>query len=356
MAQGFSRASVVAASDRSLLDAIAAHEEEVQKRYPQQPFSVTQYTMTVWRYGFRPAQASLLALLTCMFLHGGLMHLLGNMVYLWIFGDNVEGRFGPLMYAGFYLLTGVLATLGFSALDWSSNIPLVGASGAISGVLGAYLIWFPYNQVRTVVFLVIFFTVAHVPAILVLGVYIVIDNLLPLLASRGGSIAYGAHLGGVAAGALIALLYNKIFGAVPPPRARPYVGPRRSVLTRKPLVDPREAFVKAVEEGRMVDAGIAFRDAVQPPNPPPPPAATFKLAKWLFENAAFADASTVFRYYVAHYPRDSELDRAHLALGIMYARTGRLPAAREHLLQAIDLARDPRTVHTAREELARIDN
>ncbi|MEC8493480.1 MAG: rhomboid family intramembrane serine protease, partial [Planctomycetota bacterium] len=105
------------------------------------------YDIVVHRYGYRPAEGSALSLLTSMFLHGGFMHLAGNMLFLWIYGDNVEARLGRVRYLIAYLLSGTAATLFFSAFDSSSQIPLVGASGAISGVLGFYFVFFPRNVV-----------------------------------------------------------------------------------------------------------------------------------------------------------------------------------------------------------------
>jgi membrane associated rhomboid family serine protease len=108
-------------------------------------------------------------LLTSIFLHGGWLHLGGNMLYLWVFGDNVENAFGHLRYLLFYLACGLGGTLAQIAIGPGSTIPTIGASGAIAGVMGAYLIMFPGAQVRTVVFIVVFFTVTYLPAAIVIG-------------------------------------------------------------------------------------------------------------------------------------------------------------------------------------------
>ena len=315
----------------------------------------TQYDVMIWRLGYRPAAGGLLSLLTCMFLHAGFLHLLGNMLYLWIFGDNVEARLGPVLYTLVYFGTGALATLAFAVMNSDSMIPLVGASGAISGVLGLYLIWFPFNQIRVILFLFLFFTVVHVPAIYVLGAYLLIDNLLPLLAAGESAVAYGAHLGGFVSGALVAVLWNLFRGTVPPPRPRPYVGPRRA-LRRQPPPDPHETLVRSVEAGRMEEAAHAFAQVVRGQGKPADAQATFRLGNWLYTNSFIADAAAVFRYYVKHYPRGADLDRAHLGLGILLSRhLGQPVAAREHLLSAIDLADESSTIQdTARAELDRI--
>jgi membrane associated rhomboid family serine protease len=169
---------------------------------------LTAYQGFVYQYGFRPAEPSLLTMFTSMFLHGSLLHLGGNMLFLWIFGDNVEYRLGSVLFLIVYLSCGVLATLFFSVFAPGSNIPLVGASGAISGVLGAYFIWFPNNRVKTFVFLFpILMDSIYLPARLVLGFYILVDNILPFLfaSSGAGGVAHGAHIGGFIGGVALAL-------------------------------------------------------------------------------------------------------------------------------------------------------
>ncbi len=168
---------------------------------------VSAYDLFVFRYGFRPADPSLLSLFSSLFLHGGWMHLLGNMLFLYIFGDNVEYRLGRIKYLLVYLGTGVAATLFFAMFVPDSPVPLIGASGAISGVLGCYFVWFPRNRIKTFIFLFpIMMDTVLVPARLVLGFYLLIDNLLPFLLTpgEGGGVAHGAHIGGFFAGLLIA--------------------------------------------------------------------------------------------------------------------------------------------------------
>ena len=144
------------------------------------------YDLFVFRYGFRPAAPHVADLFYSLFLHAGLLHLAGNMLFLWIYGDNVEHRLGRLWYLLAYLGTGVAATLFHSVFDSATELPLVGASGAISGVLGFYYLWFPYNRVRLlVVFFPFLVDVIIVPARLVLGMFLIVDNLLPFLATRG---------------------------------------------------------------------------------------------------------------------------------------------------------------------------
>jgi membrane associated rhomboid family serine protease len=143
-------------------------------------------------------------LFTAMFLHGGLMHLLGNMWFLWIFGDNVEDETGPVRFLVFYLLTGAIATLAHFATAPHSAVPLVGASGAISGVLGGYLVRHPRANIRTLIPLGIFIHVANVPAFVFLFIWMGLQVLSQAMSGKGGSgVAYLAHIGGFIAGVVL---------------------------------------------------------------------------------------------------------------------------------------------------------
>jgi membrane associated rhomboid family serine protease len=159
----------------------------------------------------------ILTIFTSMFMHGGLFHIGGNMLYLWIFGNNVEDTLGHGRYLLFYLLSGVAAALAQTAIGPSSMVPMVGASGAVSGVLGAYLLLFPHAHVTTLIILGFFFRLVHIPAIFVLGFWIVLQvlNGLGSFGSSGG-VAFFAHIGGFLAG--MGLLY------VLKPRARSRAG------------------------------------------------------------------------------------------------------------------------------------
>jgi membrane associated rhomboid family serine protease len=139
---------------------------------------------------------------TSMFVHGGLFHLGGNMLYLWIFGDNVEDRIGRLKFLIFYLLSGLAAAATQIWTDPASKIPMVGASGAISGVLGAYLFLFPHARVLTLIPLGFFYRLVEVPALIVLGFWIIVQvlNGVGTLGVQVGGVAWFAHIGGFVAG------------------------------------------------------------------------------------------------------------------------------------------------------------
>ncbi len=153
-------------------------------------------------------------LFTSQFLHGGWWHLISNMVYLWVFGNNIEDRLGHFKYLLFYLTCGAIAALCQWFIGIYSTIPSLGASGAISGVLGAYLIWFPQARITTLVFLGFFITTINIPALVVIGIFF-IQNLIAGFASlqaaakmsvETGGVAYWAHLGGFVVGSIFALV------------------------------------------------------------------------------------------------------------------------------------------------------
>ena len=146
---------------------------------------------------------------TCMFLHAGFLHIIGNMWFLWIFGGNVEGRLGSFVYLPFYFICGIGSGLTQAAFSWGSHVPSLGASGAISGVLGAYLIFFPRSRILTLVTLFIIFFLARIPAFVFIGIWFAIQflsGLSSLSSASTGGVAWWAHVGGFALGVLFALI------------------------------------------------------------------------------------------------------------------------------------------------------
>jgi len=149
---------------------------------------------------------------TSMFMHAGLAHLGGNMLYLWIFGDNIEDSLGHVGFLVFYLVGGVVASLVQILTNPGSQIPTVGASGAIAAVLGAYLVLYPHSRVATLIPLGYFMRVTMVPAVVVLGLWFVLQLFSGFLSLGGpdvGGVAFWAHVGGFVAGVLIALLFGR---------------------------------------------------------------------------------------------------------------------------------------------------
>jgi len=166
-----------------------------------------------------------LSILTSMFLHAGPVHLVGNMLFLWIFGNNIEDTLGRVAFIAFYLICGVLAALAHVALNPSSLFPTIGASGAVAGVLGAYVILFPRAKVLTGIVLIVYIQFIRLPAIVVLGLWFVFQLFTGAFQQiGGGGVAWAAHVGGFAAGAALVFLFGGPGRVRPPPQPEP-LGP-----------------------------------------------------------------------------------------------------------------------------------
>jgi membrane associated rhomboid family serine protease len=166
--------------------------------------------LLVQSFGVVPAHFSWMSVLTSMFLHGGWLHFLGNMLYLWIFGDNVEDRLGHGLYVVFYVFCGAAAALGQAAIQPYSLVPMIGASGAIAGVMGAYFVLYPQSRVLTAVIIIFYLDIIEIPAIFFLGIWFLMQffsgvGSLGADAAAGG-VAFGAHVVGFIAGALLGLI------------------------------------------------------------------------------------------------------------------------------------------------------
>jgi membrane associated rhomboid family serine protease len=144
-----------------------------------------------------------------MFLHGGWLHLIGNMWFLWVFGNNIEDSMGHLRFVVFYLLTGLLATAAHVLTSFSSGVPVVGASGAISGVMGAYIVLYPRVRVHTLFIFFFFVRVITLPASFMLGFWFLLQLLGSLSGGAGGGVAFWAHIGGFGAGAALIKLFER---------------------------------------------------------------------------------------------------------------------------------------------------
>jgi len=186
-------------------------------------FSLDSFSQNAFmdRYALIPDRFHFANVITSMFLHGGWMHVLGNMWFLWIFGDNIEDILGHPKYLLFYLMCGIAAALTQVFFNPVSRVPMVGASGAIAGVMGAYMIKFPNSRIRTLLFLFIFFTMIDVPAWIMLiywfGLQFVggFESLASAQVTQGGT-AFFAHVGGFVAG----ILFINMLGAAQPYRRR----------------------------------------------------------------------------------------------------------------------------------------
>jgi len=170
--------------------------------------------LQVW--GVVPAAFIPVTLVSAMFLHGGWSHVIGNMWYLWIFGDNVEDRLGHGRFIAFYLLCGVVASFGQIILDPGSTLPMIGASGAIAGVMGAYFVLYPQSRVLTLIPLIIIWEIIELPAIMLLGFWFLMQlfsaGAIAVTASTGagsGGVAFMAHVAGFVVGMIGVLIFRK---------------------------------------------------------------------------------------------------------------------------------------------------
>jgi len=178
------------------------------------------FTRMIYQYGLIPADVfhggslvgSIYPFFTSIFLHGGILHIAGNMLYFWIFADNIESELGHTKFLIFYLVCGVAASLTQMLMDWNSVVPIIGASGAISGVLGAYYLRFPHARVKVLLFLFIIIQFIWIPANFVLGFWFLLQVISGLGTSGGGGggVAFFAHIGGFVAGIVF---FNLFYGS-----------------------------------------------------------------------------------------------------------------------------------------------
>jgi membrane associated rhomboid family serine protease len=339
-----------APNDPLLLDYLHAVSHAVDGRVPIGVLArqTTAYDLFVFTHGFRPVHPSLVDLFVSLFLHAGLMHLAGNMLFLWIYGDNVERRLGIVRYLVAYLGTGVAATIAHWAGAPDSALPVVGASGAISGILGFYFLWFPRNIVRLLWLIPPFIgQVIEVPARIVLGFYLVADNLLPYLFTSGeGGVAHGAHIGGFVAGVGLAWLAD-----------RRGVGSGGAVH-----YETRSVPVAGDDVGALIDAGqlreaaaIYLGQSMRAARGTLAPEQALVLATWLRRAAHPEAAAVVLRRLVRDVRDERMLARAHLALGqVLLEDLDQPTPAYQHFLAVLDLDADPDTVAAARAGLASV--
>ncbi|MFV0442517.1 MAG: rhomboid family intramembrane serine protease [Planctomycetaceae bacterium] len=163
------------------------------------------------------AVSPLMTMFTCIFLHGSWMHFLGNMWFLWIFGDNIEDRLGHIGYAIFYIASGLAASVAHYLTDTASTIPTIGASGAIAGVMGAYFVWYMHSRVHSLVPLFGFIQFMEIPAPFFLGIWFLMQFLQGSAEGGGGGVAWMAHVGGFVFGVVVAFVIDKT-GLVGEPR------------------------------------------------------------------------------------------------------------------------------------------
>jgi len=317
------------------------------------------YDLFTFVHGYKPGAPELSDLFFSMFLHGGFLHLAGNMLFLWIYGDNVEYRLGRAGYLITYLATGICATLFFSALAGNSMTPLVGASGAISGVLGLYFLLFPRNSVKVFIMLFpIYFNAVYLPARWVLGFFVIVDNLLPILVGSSSSVAYGAHIGGFAAGLGVAWAGERLAWNWPWKDTMRHLGGKktaRSTPGDEPSASRLMDIHDAVKEGspsRALDTIAKMNRSeiarITPEN-------CVVLAKWLEESGHPIAASRLLKMCLSSHAGSDNLSGIFLELGLMRLRQKQPIAAYQYLLSVFDHNPSPETAVQARNALSQID-
>mgnify|MGYP005850447509 CR=1 FL=1 len=235
------------------------HLKEVLYLYGIVPLRYSDPVLATHFTGFQ----QYLPFLTSMFLHGGFLHIIMNMWFLYIFGDNIEDRLGHIRYLIFYLICGVAAGVVHLLTNWSSNIPTIGASGAISGVMGAYLLLYPGSRILTLIPIFFFFQFIEIPAFIFLGYWLLIQLFSASLAPKNvGGVAFWAHVGGFVAG----LFFIKIFDWIP----RTGLGGGLSQYTerkRTPRIQPLTP-LSTPEEFQNHPEGGSFRNPEDDFHPP----------------------------------------------------------------------------------------
>lgn len=193
--------------------------------YYYQSFMVADSMKFIYAFGLIPYELSQgvdlvpygpspihLTIFSSMFMHGSLIHLIGNMLYLWIFGNNIEDYLGKLGFPVFYFLTGIIAALGQILISPQSEVPMIGASGAVAGVLGAYFILYPRSRITTLIFFGFFIRLIKMPALFVLGLWIIFQLFYGLsnlsLSEANSGVAYFAHIGGFVGGMILIKLFR----------------------------------------------------------------------------------------------------------------------------------------------------
>jgi membrane associated rhomboid family serine protease len=291
-----------------------------------------------------------------MFLHGGWLHLVGNMLFLWIYGDNVENRLGRFGYLLAYIGSGVAATLFFAIFVPGSDVPMVGASGAISGVLGFYYLWFPRNQVKVFIFLFPFIMNTFLlPARLVLGLYLLLDNLIPFLVNGGTAtgVAHGAHIGGFVAGLALAFGIDRL-------PARQAVRQERNAAAREttaPEGASAEAVARSLRQGETEKAArLYFLLESREQRLQLAAEDILAIGEFLLESRMHEAALSVFRRFLAERPAAPEIDRAYLGAGKALVHQPRSAvAAYQYFLAALDAARSDEVADEARMHLRAIE-
>ena len=253
---------------------VAVYLLALTKGFSSEGFDPAAYETFLLRWAYNPADPSLQTLFSSMFMHAGFLHLAGNMLFLWIFGDNVEARLGAFGYLVSYLCLGAVATLVFGLVSGPIDMPLIGASGAVSGVQGLYFIACPRHQVRLFIWLfIVIITVVKVNARWLMAIWFFLQDVLPVVVGTGptgDNVAHSAHLGGFAAGLALMFLLRRLYPAIDDVEAREFQHSRRYESGRT----ARARYAHIRRRDPYAPRAVVALPPPRPPRPgaPPPPA------------------------------------------------------------------------------------
>ncbi len=317
-----------------------------------------EYQLFVFEHGYKPVAGEWWDLFLSLFLHAGFLHLAGNMLFLWIYGDNVEYRLGRMGYFLTYFAGGMVATWFFALFNRDSVIPLIGASGAISSVLGLYFILFPKNKVKVLVLWFPFiFNTLLINARIVLIVFILFENLLPLLLKAHSSVAFGAHLGGFLFGLSFGWLGERLAWKWPWQDQIWWRHQLNQIIHGK--FSPVEGITQELRQAldsNQYDWILRFvqdinDSTIQQLNVTD----CIRLAEWLDRQGNHITSIRLLRHCLNLHPHDPLLADVYLTLGILRMQQGNPNVAYQYLLSVFDFNPSPETAQAARTVLHRIE-
>jgi hypothetical protein len=267
------------------------------------------------------------------------------MLFLSIVGHNLERRLGRWAFCGLFVAAGAAAAHVYALLS-PSLVPMVGASGAVFGLLGSYFLWFGHNRVVIAVLFVWILRLVRIPARWVLGVYVLVADVLPFVLGQTSNVAHAAHIGGFVAGLGIAYAAESVRG------------PRRVAAAEENDGPPLTRFLRAMEESRFESAFVTYRSLTPEACQSVAGAPLFTLAAWLLQQLQRPhDALAVLQRFISTHPTSPELPQAHLLAGLVHWRAlGQASAAYQHMLTVLDLTADAEQTAVARAVLREIES
>ncbi|MBI4835387.1 MAG: rhomboid family intramembrane serine protease [Planctomycetes bacterium] len=313
-------------------------------------------------YGWTPANGEFITLFTSMFMHAGFFHILFNMWYLWIFGDNVEDQIGPYYYIGFYLLAGISADLLHTLIDPSSTIPCIGASGAISGVMGFYIIFFPLHKIKVLYILGRFINFTYLNALIMLGFWFFLQLLYGFLSTGMpgmGGVAYWAHIGGFLFGVAFAIAWKTWFSQQRKKEIRQTIGSEAVITGAKRISheDPNILLGKSEIYNNEAEYLYEFNHAVRVFGEMRIRPEYHLRAGEIFQNKGnLQKAAEIYERFILAYPFHPITQKLRYFLGLVYTHPLNRPdKGLKYLSQTVKEPGEGYSLEEAREELRKLE-